>query len=99
MLKKAFLLAVAAVILSLALSRFSPHLNLLHNQYTQEQSQYTVGEYRGMVAAFRAEESRPFQILYSYVAALPAGMADRLRSGIPARNEKELIQILEEFSS
>lgn len=99
MLKKAFLLAVAAVILSLALSRLNLQLIPLHNQYTQEKAHYTVGEYRGMVAAFRGGESRPFQILYSYVKALPTNMVDRLHSGIPARNEKELMQILEEFSS
>ncbi len=98
MLKKSFLLAIAAVLVSLVLSRL-PLKTVSQKQYAPSDARYTVSVYRGMVAAYRRSETQPFQVLYSYVDALPAGMKEKLHTGIPARNEKELVRILEEYSS
>jgi|GEM_PF-4917834 len=98
MLKKAFIVACAAVLLSLVLSRLSLFPSL-RREYTPDPVKYTISEYRGMVAVFRREENRPFQILYSYVKSLPADLAKKLERGISVRSERELVKMLEKLSS
>jgi len=98
MLKKAFIAACVAVLLSLVLSRLSLFPSL-RKEYTPDSVKYTISEYRGMVAVFRREEKRPIQILYAYVSALPLDLVRQLKTGIPVHNERELVKTLERFSS
>lgn len=61
---------------------------------------YVLGEYSGCVAVFEPEQSLlPSQVTDIRVGLLPEQDRDQLRDGIPVQTRRELLMLLEDFSS
>lgn len=59
---------------------------------------YIVGSYEGHIAVFEYGQIKPFQILESKLADLPATDQAMLERGIEVASDVELVRILEDYS-
>lgn len=64
----------------------------------EEQPSYTVREYEGRLAVFRYGETEPFTTMDVRAAMLPDHDREQFRKGVDLYSEKELKQLMEDFS-
>ena len=60
---------------------------------------YIVKEHRGYVAVFSSNPSQLLEITEIPVSTLPAGDRSLLRTGIAAKNRRDLLMLLEDLNS
>ena len=58
-----------------------------------------LGTWKGYVAVFRPGQEEPWQIYPTPVASLPEADQDVLKAGITVRSERNLQQLLEDYTS
>ena len=60
---------------------------------------YRLGEWKGKVAAFNADEDTPYEIFDVYVDSLPDIDRVLLKKGIPAADREALDALIEDYTS
>ncbi len=60
---------------------------------------YTLGEYDGKIALFKKGGSMPIEIYDVFVSSLPEEEKDKIREGINADSDGEILKIIEDYTS
>ncbi len=63
-----------------------------------ETPRYTIGEWEGRLAVFEGKDPQPRQIFEVYVDALPEELRQRVKEGVPARDDTQLSVLLEDYT-
>ena len=65
---------------------------------TAVSARYTIGEWEGRLAVFEGGSPQPRQVFEVYVDALPEELRQRVKEGVPARDDTQLSVLLEDYT-
>ena len=60
---------------------------------------YTLGEYDGKLALFKRGYSMPVEIYDVYLSSLPVSEQGKIKEGISAESDDEILKIIEDYTS
>lgn len=60
---------------------------------------YTLGEYNGKLALFKRGYSMPVEIYDVYLSSLPDAERSKIKNGITAQSDEEILKIIEDYTS
>ena len=88
----------AVIVLVTSLYRSHP-AEVLPNDPPSRIAAFSVRAHNGKVAVFYMDEASPIRVYDVYVESFPLRDQALLQAGIPAQNEVELQQIIEDYTS
>lgn len=60
---------------------------------------YTLSQYDGKLALFKRGYSMPVEIYEVYLSSLPQSEQSKIKSGISAQTDEEILKIIEDYTS
>lgn len=60
---------------------------------------YTLSQYDGKLALFKRGYSMPVEIYEVYLSSLPQDEQSKIKSGISAQTDEEILKIIEDYTS
>lgn len=60
---------------------------------------YTLSQYDGKLALFKRGYSMPVEIYEVYLSSLPQAEQSKIKSGISAQTDEEILKIIEDYTS
>ena len=60
---------------------------------------YTLSQYDGKLALFKRGYSMPVEIYEVYLSSLPQDEQNKIKSGISAQTDEEILKIIEDYTS
>lgn len=60
---------------------------------------YTLSQYDGKLALFKRGYSMPIEIYEVYLSSLPQDEQSKIKSGISAQTDEEILKIIEDYTS
>ncbi len=73
--------------------------NTTRNTIVTNETVYILKEYNGQLAIYKSNESTPFKVYEIQINSLPEGDKNNLLKGIVVQDEKELNQLISDFTS
>ncbi len=64
-----------------------------------ESALYTLSEYKGKIALYKRGYAMPVEIYEVYISSLPEGEQQKVKDGIEAYTDSEIIKIIEAYTS
>lgn len=89
----AIALLLSAVLLAVIFRYFLPAAD-----GRADTARYTIGEWEGRLAVFEGSHAYPRQVFEVYVDALPEELRQRVKAGVPARDDAQLSVLLEDYT-
>lgn len=91
------MLLVIITVSFISISEKPTHSNIRSS--TQITPKYTLTDYKGKVALFKVGFAMPVEIYDVYISSLPIEEQERVKKGITAQSDEEVIKLIEAYTS
>ena len=88
-----------AVFVATAFSLGAKYEKVTPPETTSTSPLYTLSQYDGKLALFKRGYSMPVEIYEVYLSSLPQSEQSKIKSGISAQTDEEILKIIEDYTS
>lgn len=88
-----------AVFVATAFSLGAKYEKVTPPETTSPSPLYTLSQYDGKLALFKRGYSMPVEIYEVYLSSLPQAEQSKIKSGISAQTDEEILKIIEDYTS